>query len=135
MRESFTDNNEPLAYAVERIALQYPDNKALFIRDRYYTYSEFLDIAYSIYQQLVNQAPQTRIAIWSNDDVFTYASILAVNFYGAAYVPLNRKFPLERNRRILKECKTALILSSSEEDKMTSADLLFINTTKSSVKE
>lgn len=60
-----------------------------------------------------------RIGIYCNDDVYTYAAILAVNFYGAAYIPLNSKFPIARNKNIVEECELELILTSGEENMLT----------------
>jgi amino acid adenylation domain-containing protein len=95
------------------MAEKFPSSNALHINGRYHTYNELLNIADSIRESIPEEKKTERIAVYCNDDVYTYASILAVNMYGAAYIPLNKKYPAERNRSILQESRAELILSSA----------------------
>jgi len=94
----------------------YPGNNALWINDRYYSYEQLYQIVIGIYKAIPSDKKHSTIGVYCNDDVYTYAGILAISLYGAAYVPLNNKFPVARNKRIVEQCKPELILSSAEDE-------------------
>ncbi|MDQ3046115.1 MAG: amino acid adenylation domain-containing protein [Bacteroidota bacterium] len=96
-----------------RSAALFPEKNALWINERYYTYGQLLEELNSVYAKIPADGNFSHIAIYCNDDVQTYASILAVSIYGAAWIPLNDKFPAARNRKILEQSKADLILSSA----------------------
>ncbi|HEX8514596.1 MAG TPA: AMP-binding protein [Bacteroidia bacterium] len=102
--------NEPLALRIKRLAPGYALNPAIHVGGQYYTYAELMLLVEKIRGMIPVDKSYQRIAVFCNDDIYTYASILAINLYGAAYVPLNRKYPRERNRLILQESKSELIL-------------------------
>ena len=106
-------SKEPLSIGFLRSVLEFPDRQAMFINNQYYTYIEFLNIVYYVFKQLPDEKKEKNIGIYCNDDIFTYASIVAINLYGAAYVPLNANFPEARNRNIIKQCDLKLILTSN----------------------
>ncbi len=94
----------------------FPDNNAIYINDEYFTYTQVLTKVYSIYLELSNQEKTfERIGIYCTDDFNTYASVLAVTLYGAAYVPLNSTFPLSRNKEIIESAKLEIIVNCSSE--------------------
>ncbi|PIP53884.1 MAG: hypothetical protein COX07_08345 [Bacteroidetes bacterium CG23_combo_of_CG06-09_8_20_14_all_32_9] len=105
-------HNECIAQKVVNTAFQFPENNALYINDTFYSYKQLLEIVNVVYLQIPNNKDYSRIGIYCNDDVYSYASIVAVNLYGAAYVPLNKRFPLSRNKWIIKECALKLIVTS-----------------------
>jgi D-alanine--poly(phosphoribitol) ligase subunit 1 len=107
---------EPLAVAFLKNISMYSCNNALWINEHYYTYNELWQLVYSIHQQIPTDKIYDRIGVYCNDDVYTYAGILAVSLYGAAYVPLNNKFPIAKNKRIVEECGLELILTSVESE-------------------
>lgn len=111
----------------------YPDNNALFINDTYYTYSQVLTRVYSIYLQLAKEGKKfERIGIYCTDDFDTYASILAISLYGAAYIPLNSTFPVTRNKEIINSSQVELILNCSDTIlKNEFPSLIFIDLEKS----
>lgn len=94
----------------------YPDRNALFIQNKHYKYAELANIVHFIYTLIPLAKRYERIGVYCNDDVYTYAGILAINLHGAAYVPLNNKNPAGRNKKIIEACKLELILSSSQEN-------------------
>jgi D-alanine--poly(phosphoribitol) ligase subunit 1 len=112
---SLLHSNETMAHRFVQVAAMFPENKAMFINDRYYTYTELLNMVKSIYDQIDSRNKPGRIAIYCNDDVFTYAAIIAAGLYGAAYVPLNKKFPFLRNKKIIDECNPDLLISPVED--------------------
>jgi len=94
----------------------FPESNALFVDEKQYTYRQLWQMVDEIYHQLPTDKLYTAIGIYCNNDVFTYASIIAINLYGAAYVPLNNKFPSIKNRESVELCNLSLILSSVKND-------------------
>lgn len=91
----------------------FPHKNALFINGVHHTYAQLLVKVHSIYTQIVNQEKKyDRIGVYCTDDLNTYASILAVSAYGAAFVPLNSNFPLTRNLTIIESASIELILNT-----------------------
>ena len=91
----------------------YPNKNALFIDNKFYTYSEIRKLTFDIYITIKKQEEiHEKIGIYSNDDVLSYCSILAISLYGAAFVPLNQKFPFEKNKTIIQNADLKLILFS-----------------------
>jgi amino acid adenylation domain-containing protein len=89
---------------------------AFCINETFYSY---YDIAKSV-SQIRNALKSTVgksekiIGLVANDDLQTYAAILALWFEGKAYVPLNTETPKERNESVIKQAGIATILDSSE---------------------
>ena len=93
----------------------YPENKAIFINKRHYTYAELLQKVYSIYSQMANHDQLfQRIGVYCTNDIETYASILAISLYGAAFVPLNSNFPIRRNQAIIEAADLSSIVNCEE---------------------
>lgn len=93
----------------------HPDAHAFFIKNQYYTYLQLSETIQSIRTALQShsQSHQTKIAaLLVNDDIETYASILALWFEGYAYVPLHPLQPDERNLNIIQQTQPALLLHS-----------------------
>lgn len=111
-----------LAAMAGHAADRFPGHNALYINDRFYTYAGLWECVKAVYAQIPADRVYSRIGIYCTNDVCTYAAILAVNLYGAAYVPLNPKFPVQRNRSIAEESRVELILDpSGNEDPETIA--------------
>lgn len=109
--------NSPISEFFIRNCDIFPENKALFTDNRYYSYTELRKIVDAIYRCLPTDKIYNTIGIVCNDDVYTYASILAINLYGAAYVPINTKLPVAKNKRFIQLCNIDIILSSKETNK------------------
>jgi amino acid adenylation domain-containing protein len=100
--DSFLDNS-----------LKFSNRNAIYIEGEFYTYEQIVTITFGIYKQLENEKNIfDKIGVLSNDDVLTYCSILAISLYGAAFVPLNQKFPFEKNKNIIQNADLKLILFS-----------------------
>jgi len=93
---------------------KYPDNNAIYVAGKHYTYSELSQISQSIRQQIENRGFQneTLIGVLTIDDIWTYASILAILSLGAAYIPINNKNPAHRNEDIIEDTNLKIILAS-----------------------
>ncbi len=108
--------NLPLARHFITSASEFKSRNALFINDSFYTYEDLLQIVLTIYNRIPTDKIHEKIGVYCNDDVTTYASCIAIGLYGAAYVPINGKFPFSRNKNIIQQCGLELILSSSENE-------------------
>lgn len=93
----------------------YPGRTAIFIQKKEYSYAELAGIVHFIYTLIPSDKKYDRIGVYCNNDIYTYASLLAINLYGAAYVPLNSKYPQERNRKMAEHCELELVLNSADE--------------------
>lgn len=106
----------PIASGFYESYRRHPNKNALFVDGQYYTYQTLIDTVYPIYcflKQLPRQ--EERIGVYVHNDVYSYASILAISLYGAAYVPIHAQHPLERNRYIIKESQLRLLLMAQEQ--------------------
>lgn len=93
----------------------FPENNALFINNIHYTYSQLLQRVFAIYSQISEQEKLAeRIGVYCTDDINTYASILAISLYGAAFVPLNSHFPEARNKAIIDLANLSLVVNSKD---------------------
>ncbi len=81
------------------------------IEEKTFTYGEVLQISSQIRQQLKTTTSQN-IGIYLTDDVFMYASILAIWFEGKTYVPIHPEFPLNKNLNVIEQAEIQEILSS-----------------------
>jgi amino acid adenylation domain-containing protein len=93
------------------------DRNAFFINDVSYSYA---DLARSISR--IRKAVRTKeldtqevIGIVTNDDLLTYAAIIALWFEGKAYVPLSPEMPRDKNEKIIDQAKLQTIIDSSDD--------------------
>ena len=91
------------------------NNNVLCIEGVVYTYNQFADEISKIRSEVKSQAKETDklIGLVTNDDIQTYASIVALWLEGKAYVPVNPNVPIERNLRIFDLTEVKFILDSS----------------------
>ncbi len=95
----------------------FPSNNALFINEKYYTYSELLQLTHIVILSLKNEnITDEKIAIYCSDDVETYVAILAVTIYGACYLPVNSKNPVHYNAEILLNSDVKTILYAGQKE-------------------
>ncbi len=85
----------------------------LKIEEKKYTYSEVFTFAQNIRHQLQNIDYQN-IGIYLTDDVYMYASILAIWLEGKTYVPIHPEFPLNKNLSVINQAEIKFLLSSVE---------------------
>ena len=88
-----------------------PDAPALRARNKTFTYGQLALTTANILKRL-QTGNNLLIGIVTNDDVYTYAAILAILFKRTAYVPLNYKNPVDRNRTIIEEAGLKTVISS-----------------------
>ncbi|MDO7172573.1 AMP-binding protein [Mariniflexile sp. AS56] len=104
-------------------------NNVLCINNTYYTYKEFATEIKKIRFAIENDiaASEKLIGLVTNDDIQTYASIIALWLEGKAYVPVNPDTPIDRNYHIFELTKTKYVIDSSKE--LVYNDLNIINST------
>ncbi len=91
-------------------------SKAFYINEVFYTYKQLQQVVENIrynIQQQINDSVKL-IGLVTNNDLETYAAILALWFEGKGYVPLNSNNPIERNKHILELTDVIHIIDSSE---------------------
>lgn len=111
----------PLSLGFLQSVSLFPKSNAIYVDGKQYTYQQLWEIVDWIYHKIPTGETYPVIGIYCTGDLHTYASIIAVNLYGAAFVPLNTKFPETRNRKIVEQSNLSLILCSTQND-----DLNFI---------
>jgi D-alanine--poly(phosphoribitol) ligase subunit 1 len=102
---------ERLGEAIEK----YRDNKAFCINGSYFSYHDLAEKISGI-RILINRnsnIPGQAIGLVANDDLETYASILAIWMEGNYYVPLSPQLPTERTEHMIRQAGIKLIIDSS----------------------
>ncbi len=95
---------------------KHKEHNALCINNVFYTYHDFAAKISDIRAAIANTVEDTEklIGLVTNDDLETYASIIALWLEGKAYVPVNPLTPLERNLQIFELTETKYVIDSSE---------------------
>ena len=98
---------------------QSPDNPAIFVDDRSYTYGELNGLCSAMCALLKAHDIKKgdRVGIFTENNIYTYASVLGILSCGACYVPLNYDNPVERNRGIIADAGIKVLLYTEKEDK------------------
>ncbi|WP_037898280.1 amino acid adenylation domain-containing protein [Streptomyces sp. NRRL S-920] len=89
-----------------------PGNVALTLGRRTYTYEEFTATARRWAAALVETTGgrPRRVGVFAARSQVSYLGVAAALFAGAAFVPLNRKFPLSRTRTMLERADVDAVL-------------------------
>ena len=92
-----------------------PSNNAFCIDEEYYTYTQFGQCVSKVRTALQGcYNHNSKVGLVINDDLETYASIIALWLEGDCYVPLHPDWPLERCVDICEQVELDLILDSSK---------------------
>ena len=98
--------------------VRYPSRNAFCINEEQYTYAELGQCISKIRFALQRCSYQnTKVGLVINDDLESYASIIALWLEGDCYVPLHPNWPLERCLDICEQVELDLILDSSEKSR------------------
>ncbi|PKV50992.1 amino acid adenylation domain-containing protein [Aquimarina sp. MAR_2010_214] len=91
-------------------------HNVLCINNTFYTYKDFAIEVSKIRNAIVNTIEDSEklIGLVTNDDLQTYASIIALWFEGKAYVPVNPSTPIERNHKVFELTDTRYVIDSSK---------------------
>jgi amino acid adenylation domain-containing protein len=86
--------------AFENSLHKYPKSSCLVINDTYYTYADVASLVDRIALALT-YSRQPFVGVFSHRSLSAYAGILAALKTGKTFVPLNPKFPIARNQKII----------------------------------
>lgn len=114
--------------------LTFSNRNAFCINEQFFSYEQFGQCVSSIRCQLSKTVySNNKVGLVINDDLETYASIIAIWLEGDCYVPLHPNWPLERCMDICEQVELDLILDSSKVTKyeyvqvISTADLRYAN--------
>ncbi|MFH6769236.1 AMP-binding protein [Gaetbulibacter aquiaggeris] len=101
---------------IQNSILSNTNNNVLCINNVFHTYKNFETEIKKIRYAIVNtiEASEKLVGLVTNDDIQTYASIIALWLEGKAYVPVNPDVPLDRNLHVFKSTETQYIIDSSK---------------------
>jgi D-alanine--poly(phosphoribitol) ligase subunit 1 len=110
--------NQILSRFIE-CATHFQDSPAIFIDGRSYTYGELNNLCSAICALLKAHDIKKgdRVGIFTENNIYTYASLLGILSCGAGYVPLNQDTPVERNTGIIADAGIKVLLYTEKEDK------------------
>jgi amino acid adenylation domain-containing protein len=93
-----------------------PGSAALIVGNRTYSYGDVAAIARRWAACLIEAAGgrPRRVAVFAYRSEASYLGVLAALFAGAAFVPLNRKFPVERTRAMLEQADVDALIVDNE---------------------
>ncbi len=95
---------------------QHAGNNAFCINGKFYSYRLFAEIVSAIRDEVKNLSHKNiNVGLVANDDLETYAAIFALWLEGKCYVPVNPETPAERNRNVLKQAGSSVVIDSSEQ--------------------
>ncbi len=95
--------------------LKHSDRNAFFINDVFYTYQDFAKSVSGVRRliQLSIPGSERYIGLIANNDLSTYASIIALWLEGKAYVPISPDAPAVRNESMIKQIGIKTIIGST----------------------
>jgi amino acid adenylation domain-containing protein len=104
-------NISPVTGLVFESVRKFPDNPALELNDRIFTYRELYEAARGISKAIIDKNdPNPFVALVADKSFTCYAGILGILMAGKAYMPLNPKFPLSRNQYMLEKAGIRTII-------------------------
>ena len=95
-------------------AQKYPDNNALFVDGKYYSYKNLSGYVLEA-QNLLDRSESgdPLVGIYAYRSLWMYAAILSILYKGKGYVPLNPTYPSQKNRDVLLKSEIKTILTES----------------------
>ena len=124
MKSSFLKGQNLLVHLQQSMA-EHAQASAFCIADRYYTYQQLLQEVGNARHVLRNRE-ENNIGLVVNDDLYTYASILALWMEGKSYVPLHPLWPMRRCEDIIEQVGLKTIINSRNDGvSFASTDVLY----------
>ena len=121
---------QPIISNLENISVE----NAFCIKGKYYTYGDLKERVLNIRGLLSERAIGNRhIGLVTNNDLETYASIIALWMDGYCYVPLHIKQPIDRCNDIIEQVNIDTILDSSKRTRYSES--MVVDTKTVSVKK
>src|SRR5574344_666999 len=95
---------------------EFSDRNAFCIDEEFYSYKQFAENISKIRIAINSvKSKNDKVGLVVNDNIETYASIVALWLEGKSYVPLHPDWPIERCIDIIEQVDIDLILDSSSE--------------------
>ncbi|KAF2030892.1 acetyl-CoA synthetase-like protein [Setomelanomma holmii] len=113
--EPITIDDTVSALFMKQVARQ-PDAIAVSAHDGELTYSELLDLASRLAQELVKLGaePERLIPTCLDKSKWAVVAIMGILISGAGYVPLSPTHPTSRRQQIITDCKATIVVCSPE---------------------
>ena len=101
-------------------------NNAFCIDDVFYTYEDFSKCISNIQSTIQTNIKENEfnIGLIANNDLVTYAAIIALWFEGKAYIPLNPDTPKSRNLNVIEQSEILTIIDSSNDSKYNEFNII-----------
>ena len=106
------ESGKDFVHQLYESCLCHKGNQAFCVDDTFYTYGQLAARVAAI-RSVIRKEPRKTIGLVANDDLDTYASILALWMEGRCYVPLHPLQPLARCIDIIEQVGITVILDSS----------------------
>ena len=105
---------------------KYTDNNAFYINEVFYTYGELAKSISAIRTAIKENtgADEKNIGLIANDDLETYAAIIALWFEGKGYVPISPENPKDRNEAIIGQAEIKTVIDSSEKSLIADVNVI-----------
>jgi len=105
---------------------KYNDKNAFFINGIFYKYSDFAETISSIRKaiRITTSESEKNIGVVANDDIETYASMVALWLEGKAYVPISPETPKNRNENIIHQAFIKTLIDSSSKPLFSECNLI-----------
>ena len=102
---------------IQNIIIKNAESNAFVINSVTYSYQHFASAISSIRKAVAAHTPESEkvLGLVANDDIETYAAIIALWLEGKAYVPIDPNTPRDRNENIMQKAGVNTILDSSDE--------------------
>ena len=101
---------------LEKSFADHSSRNAFMIGQTHYTYKQFTQKIDNIRAAIREtcDASEKNLGLIANDDIETYAGIIACWFEGIAYVPLNPLMPRDRNTSVIAQADITTVIDSSK---------------------
>ncbi|HMK03575.1 MAG TPA: AMP-binding protein [Ferruginibacter sp.] len=107
---------QPFLISVE----QYAGNNAFCINSVFYSYRKFAETVSAIRDEVKKlDQDNINVGLVANDDLETYAAIIALWLEGKCYVPVNPDTPAERNGNVINQAGISVVIDSSQQPLFT----------------
>lgn len=117
--------NKEVIHPILNSIKQFPTHNAFCINEEHFTYAQLGQCISKIRIALQNCSyKSTNVGLVINDDLESYASIIALWLEGNSYVPLHPDWPLERCLDICDQVELDLVLDSSKKSRYDGIQVL-----------
>ncbi|MEG0011312.1 MAG: AMP-binding protein [Muribaculaceae bacterium] len=101
------------------------NHNSFYINEKYYSYKD-LALSVSKIRKVLKEKSimNMHVGLVSNNDIETYAAIIALWLEGDAYIPLHPEMPIERCDDIIEQVEIKYIIDSSAQSRFTNEEII-----------